>query len=316
MLLRTDLCPMHEPTPKDLRVIELTNKYYNDDMATRLQGYHHLLDTMIYLNQEMADTGYQIKNWQKFSETLLMKFYFHGLTLHQIYSGLTLSSGYFGKEINGAHYVDISSARAVLRTQVETFLMYYYIYVNPEDENIKELRYYSWIYTGLLHRQEFPSKTDFAKTQRLKDQQEMERLKKIITALPAYRQLTPKQQTKLLTEGSAKTFSHWNNIMEETGFVKNSAFLSTYTMLCMYAHSEGLSAIQLNSAVSDPTFQIGQAKMDIHHAQFLVGMMIMSHIKIFPVLQAKFDRLPEETRLDIEILAMLANVKGVALDKK
>lgn len=304
----------YEFSPKERRAIELLNKYKMDDMSTRLNDLHHLLDTMIYLNQEMADTEHIIKDWQKFSETLLMKFFFHGLTLNQIYSGLTLSSKYFGKEINGKRYVDIPSGRTVFRSMFETFLMYHYIYVNPENENIKELRYYSWIYTGLLHRQEFPSKTNFAQTQKLKDQKEMERLKEIINALPAYKQLTPKQQTKLFSEGSAKTFSHWNTIMEETGFTKDNPFHSIYTMLSVYAHSEGLSAIQLNSAVSDPTFQTGQAKIDIHNAKLLVCMMILSLTKIFPILQAKFNTLPDETRYDIELLAQLGKASGEALN--
>lgn len=299
---------MYELTPKDLRAIELLNKYNNDDMPNRLKDFHHLLDTLIYLNQEMADTGHEIKDWQKFSETLLMKFYFHGLTLHQVYSGLILSSTYFGKEINGQRYIDIPSGRAVQRSMFETFLMYHYIYVNPENENVKELRCYSWIYTGLLHRQEFPSKTDFAKAQRLKDEREMERLRAIIIALPAYRELTAKQQQALLQEGSAKTFMHWSKIMEETGFGKNNPFVTIYTMLSVYAHSEGLSAIQLNSAVADATFHKEQAKMDIHNAGLIVCMMILSHIKIFPVLQAKYNTLADETRYDIEILAMLGRV--------
>jgi len=305
-----DLYPMYELTPKDLRAIELLNKYKNDDLPTRLKDFHHLLDTLIYLNQELADTGFEIKAWEKFSETLLMKFFFHGLSLHQIYSGLTLTSGYFGKEVNGKRYVDIPSGRAVLRSMLETFLMYHYIYVNPEDDGVKELRYYSWIYTGLLHRQEFPSKTDFAKVQKLRDQREMERLKEIIITLPAYGSLTSKQKQALLREGSSKTFMHWNKIMEETGFLKNNPFVTIYTMLSVYAHSEGLSAIQLNSAVNDQTFQSGQAIIDIHNAQLLVCMMILSHIKIFPVLQPKFNSLKDETRYDIEILAMMGKAKG------
>jgi hypothetical protein len=305
---------MYELSPKDLRAITLMEKYKQDAMATRLKNYHHFLDTLVYLNQTLADTAHEIKSWQKFSETLLMKFFFHGLTLHQINSGLVLSSGYFGDEINGASYVDIPSGRAVLRSKLETFLMYHYIYVNPEDEDVKELRYYSWIYTGLLHRQDFPSKTDFAKVQKQKDQQEMERLKEIIISLPAYRQLTSKQQTSLLKEGSAKTFSHWNKIMEETGFKKNNPFFTIFTMLSVYAHSEGLSAIQLNAAVSDPSFQAGQAKVDIHNAQLLTCMMISSLIKIFPILQPKFDSLADETRYDIELLTMLGKATEKALD--
>jgi hypothetical protein len=305
---------MYVLTPRDKRALMLVEKYKHDDMVTRLRDYHHLLDTLAYLDQHMADSGHKIKSWQKFSETLLLKFFFHGLTLHQICSGLTMSSDYFGKEINGVNYIDIPSGKAVLRSKLETFLMYHYIYVNPHDEGVKELRYYSWIYTALLHRQGFPAKTQFAQAQKQKDQQEMERLKEIIIALPAYGQLSSKQQSALLKDGSAKLFSHWSAIMAETGFVKNNPFITIYTMLSVYAHSEGLSVIQLNSAVSDSTFQTEQTKLDIHHASLLTCMMITSLIKIFPVLQNRYDSLTDETRYDIEILTMLGKASGEALE--
>jgi hypothetical protein len=33
--------------------------------------------------------------------------------------------------VKGKSMIDLSSARAILRTQFEAFLMYHYIYVNP-----------------------------------------------------------------------------------------------------------------------------------------------------------------------------------------
>jgi hypothetical protein len=125
-------------------------KLQTDDLATRLKAYHHFLDTLLYLNEALIDN--KIQSWQKFSETLLIKFAFHGFMLHHIWSGLALSSSYYKHEVSGVSYTDVPSVKAVLRSQLETFLMYHYIYVNPREEETKELRYYSWIYTGLLHR--------------------------------------------------------------------------------------------------------------------------------------------------------------------
>ena len=59
---------MYELSPKDLRAITLMEKYKQDAMATRLKNYHHFLDTLVYLNQTLADTGHEIKSWQKFGE--------------------------------------------------------------------------------------------------------------------------------------------------------------------------------------------------------------------------------------------------------
>lgn len=291
-------------------------KLRTDDLPTRLRDYHHFLDTLLYLNEALVDEKVQIQSWQKFSETLLMKFAFHGFTLHHIWSGLTLSSSYYTQEVTGNTYIDVSSAKSVLRSQLETFLMYHYIYVNPSDDDTKELRYYSWIYTAVLHRQQFPSRTAFAQQQRQKDLQEIERIKNVIINLPAYKQLSQKQQAALIKEGSAKLFSHWNTIMTETGFVKNNTFLLFYTMLSVYAHSEGLSAIQLNSAVGYPLFQLNQSMTDCQHSVQLVCMMTTALIKMWPEVRARFEKLPDELQWDVEILTRLGKATGEALDKE
>lgn len=301
---------MHQLTPKEKRARELMVKLQSDDLPTRLKDYHHFLDTLLYLNEALVDDKVQIQSWQKFSGTLLTKFAFHGFTLHHIWSGLTLSSSYYEQEVAGVSYTDVPSAKAVLRSALETFLMYHYIYVNPPEDDTKELRYYSWIYTGLLHRQQFPSRSAFAQRQREKDIQEIERLKDIILNLPAYKHLNPNRQAALIKHGSAKLFSHWSAIITETGFVKNNTFILLYTMLSVYAHSEGLSAMQLNSSSADPSFVLLNSTTDCLHAIELVCMMITSLITMWPASRARFEKLPEQLQWDVEILTRLGRATG------
>ena len=70
-------------------------------MAENLNDYHLLVDTLIYLHEAIAEEAVQIKYWQKDSETLFYKFAFHGLTLHQILTGLKLNSVYYKEQMNG-----------------------------------------------------------------------------------------------------------------------------------------------------------------------------------------------------------------------
>lgn len=307
---------MRQLTPKEKRAKELMAKLQSDDLPTRLKDYHHFLDTLLYLNEALIDDEAQIPSWKKLSVTLLFKFAFNGFTLHHIWSGLPLSSNYYKHEVSGVSYTDVPSAKAVLRSKLETFLMYHYIYVNPSEEDTKELRYYSWIYTGLLHRQQFPSRSAFAQRQRAKDIKEIERLKNIILNLPAYKHLSSKRQAALINHGSAKLFSHWSTIMTETGFIKNNTFLLLYTMLSVYAHSEGLSAIQLNSAFGDPSFQAHQSMNDCLHAIELVCMMITALVTNWPAPRARFAELPEQLQWDVEILTRLGKATGERLDKE
>lgn len=293
-------------TPRDLRAIELIKKINKNDLAINLSDYHLLVDTLIYLHEAIAEEQVQIKYWQKDSETLFYKFALHGLSLHHILSGLKLGSIYFKEEMNGKSTIDISSARAILRAQFEAFLMYHHIYVNPVDDDLKELRYNAWIYSSLLQRQDFPSKSEFGKIQKAKDKIELEAMKKKINKLKSFKMLTAKQQQSLLNSGSGKLFSHWATILKETGFSESSPFYTIYTLLSVYSHSEGLSIIQLSHQPGSYRNLINQANIDLHNAKLLVCLMINSIVRIHTVVKKKYDSLSDQLRYDIEFYTQLA----------
>jgi hypothetical protein len=295
-----------ELTPKDLRAIELLSKYDRHNLSENLQEYHFWVDTLIYLHEAISDEKVQIKYWQKFSETLLYKFSFHGLTLHSILSGLKLHSDYYKEEMSGKTIIDISSAKAVLRAQFEAFLMYHYIYVNPDNDDLKELRYNAWIYSSLLQRQEFPAETEYGKKQKEKDLIELEKMKSIITNLNSFKSLSSKQQQSLLSSGSGKLFSHWATILKETGFTEKNPFYTIYTFLSIYSHSEGLSIIQLKYQPNGLENTISQANLDLHHSKLLVCLMINSVINLFQAAKKRYETLPDNTKYDIEIYNRMA----------
>lgn len=295
-----------ELTAKNLRAIELLNKYNRHNLTENLDDYHLLVDTLIYLHEAIAEEQVQIKYWQKDSETLFYKFAFHGLTLHQILVGLKLSSVYYKEEMNGKSIIDISSAKAVLRAQFEAFLMYHYIYVNPSDDDLKELRYNAWIYSSLMQRQDFPSETEFGKQQKAKDLIELNKMKETISKLESFQNLSPKQQQSLLNTGSGKLFSHWATILKETGFSETNPFYTIYTLLSVYTHSEGLSIIQLSHQPDSNKNAISQANLDLHHSKLLVCLMINSIMELHEVVKKKYQTLPDTIKYDIEIYSMMA----------
>jgi hypothetical protein len=293
-------------TSKDIRAIELLQQYDRQDFEHNLKEYHNLIDTLIFLNETLRLENTQIPYWQKYSETLLFKFCLHGLTLRNICSGVILQSTYFDKELSGAKIIDISSAKVVLRSQLETFLMYYYIYVNPANDDEKQLRYHAWIYSALLQRQNFPTTTEFGKNQKKNDLVEIERIKIEIQKLTSFKKLSAKQQKALLENGSGKLFNHWAQILKETGFSETHAFSIIYNYLSIYSHSEGLSAIQLNGTSFAYEKNKEQVDLDIHNSKLLVCLMITAITKLFVPVKMKYNTLPDNLRYDIEIYSSMA----------
>jgi hypothetical protein len=293
---------------RELRLVELYNKYNEKNLEEVLKEYHFLIDTLHYVTEAISETKESVKYWQKSSETLLYKFTFHGLTMHQILSGLPIHSDYFKEELEGRKIIDIASAKTVFRAQLEAFLMYHYIYVNPGNDDLKELRYNAWIYSGLLQRQEFPSETAFGKAQKERDKTELEKMRKKISELPAYSNLSSKQQKSLLESGSGKLFSHWATILKETGFSEKNPFYSIYVLLSMYAHSEGLSAIQMDQKQGQEENNQSQAFLDLYHSKLLICLMAKAVVQLFSSAADRFATLPELTRYDLELYAMMAGV--------
>jgi hypothetical protein len=293
-------------TAKDLRAIELFKKYERHNLSENLKEYHFWIDTLIYLHETLSEQKVEIKYWQKPSETLLHKFWFHGLALHSILSGIKLQSVYYKEELNGKSIIDVGSAKVVLRAQLEAFLMYHHIYVNPDNDDVKELRFNAWIYSSLLQRQDFPAKTEYGKKQKMKDSVELEKMKSFITGLKSFKDLSTKQQQSLLDTGSGKLFNHWATILKETGFNEQNPFYTIYALLCIYAHSEGLSIIQMQYQPNGMENAVSQANLDLHNSKLLICLMINSIIRLYPEAKLKYDSLPDNTKYDLEIYCRMA----------
>lgn len=296
-------------TPRELRAIELARKFDRKDLKEILDDYHFFVDTLIFIHESISEGRYLVKYWQKFSETLLHKFAFHSLTLHSILSGLTLKSTYYDSEMNGKKITDIASAKVVFRAQFEAFLMYHHIYVNPSNDDQKELNYNAWIYSSLLQRQEFPAETEFGKKRKEDDLVQLERMKSTISNLSSFKNLTDKQQKSLLTSGSGKLFKHWATLLKETGFTERNVFYTIYTLLSIYSHSEGLSVVQLDYHPEIAANTKSQAYLDVHHSLQLVCLMITSIAELFPTAKARFEDLPEDKKFDIQLYSIMAKAE-------
>lgn len=235
-------------TEEDYWAIELSNLYDSKDQEKLKIYLKELLNLLIYLHEVLAEDKVKVHESVILSEELINKFYFHGLTINTISEGFNFQSKYFG---NGAaakvKFVDVPSILTVGRSQLETLLMYQHLYINSENENELWLRYYAWIYTALLQRSNTPTNTLETKQKKEDDIKAMEILRIKMESLFSSTNLSEKQQKSLIEKGNGKLFKTWDAIFKDSGF-SNGIFTKLYYILSVYAHSEGLSVIQMKSA--------------------------------------------------------------------
>jgi len=288
-------------TKRDLRAMHLASEFAKNSLELQLTEYHKLIDTLIYLNETLREAKVQIQDWQAYSETLLIKFCFHGLTIHNILSGLILQSDYYNEELSGKKIMDKASAKVVLRSQLEAFLMYHHIYLNPKADEEKQLRYFAWVYSALLQRQDFPTRTAYGAKRKEEDKLEIDKIIAKIKSLKSFSQLTPNQQKALIDGGSGKLFTHWSKILNESGFGQNHTFTVLYNYWSVYSHSEGLSAIQIHGSGLSYNNNDRDAIADLHASKLLVCIWIRALVNQYKIVEMKFNTLPEDLQIDIEL---------------
>ena len=186
--------------------------------------------------------------------------------------------------------------------------MYQHIYVNDKDHEEQNLRYYSWIYTALIQRVNIPNYENVGEDKLKQTLIDIQVFKEKIQNCPAYQNLTEKQRNGLLAKGSAKLFRTWDKIFKDCEFSKKSMFEKFYYILSAYAHSEGLSGLQLKhnkyftTGVGNKSWQFIQ----LVTSWFMTGIMIENIVDRFPDIKKIYDQVDLKTKYEVSFLSQVA----------
>jgi hypothetical protein len=292
-------------TVADLQMFRIYKMYQAKDLPSSLGEYHALVDALTYLNETLADQKIEFPHWWTYSDTIVIKFILHSHTIYTIASGNNIQSKYI-EELSRTKIIDISSLKIILRAQLEAFLMYHHIYVNPSLDEEKEFRFNAWMYTSLIERQQFPSDSEIARTQLKKDAIELQKLEQQLKASTYFDTLSPNQQNTFLRKGSARMYKSWKAILEESGFSNEHLLTTFYSIMSNYAHSEALSILQIKQSSLSYNESSTQANFSIFTSKQLVCLMISKLISSHKVVEERFLTLPEELRGIITGYAMIA----------
>lgn len=295
---------------RDLKAIEILARYQNKDLEVNLIAYRELLGVLISLHEVLAQSQVKFEIWKGYSDTLMTKFFLHSNTLAQILTGGVLQLEFKDGIRRNIKILDVSSSKVVLRAQLEAYLMYHHIYVNPKTEDEKELRFNAWMCASLLDRQSLPAATDFTIAQLKKDKEDIAKLRLRMEQLPAFKNLSDNQQKILLEKGSAKLFKHWRTILHETGFGEGSIYNRFYGLLSNYAHSEGLSILQLQESKFTYNKNDETANLNVFMSTILLARMVLSIKGLYKMIEIQYNGLPQSFQDTIEIYARLGDVRS------
>ncbi|RZL45743.1 MAG: hypothetical protein EOP00_16860 [Pedobacter sp.] len=274
------------------------------------------LDLLIYLHEILAEQKTSLKDNEQFLESLIVKFYLHGLTIHQITSGYKANSKYLNPEkISNFTFIDIPSLLTVGRAQLESLLMYQHLYVNTLDYDEQILRYHTWIYTALIQRLNMPRRENFDDFKLEETKREIAEIKIKITSCPAYNKLSDKQKIGLLEKGTAKSFRTWDQIFKDSNFNKNGTVEKFYYLQSAYAHSEGLAGLQLKHNKYSISSEANQQWiwLQVLTSWFFTATMIENLVARFPPIEKEYLKVDDKIKFEIGFLnRVLKNNEPIA----
>lgn len=232
------------------------------------------------------------------AEGLALKFYGHALSALYLWRGVNI----LDSAIPIQNFPDPSSLDVLVRAAFEAYLVFYYVFLNPDSEEELDFRFYSWEIAGLSGRQNYLATTE-ENIKKLQDESDhIKKLMKKLEANPFYDEKSEKEKAaynKMLQRGNWRS-KGWAEIARDAGFSElNSKII--YSFLCEHAHSGNISVTQVRQS---PDFSIRRSLMgaSIGHLIICTANMIKHYCDYFDKSREYYqEKYPEPNIVDMWI---------------
>jgi predicted nuclease with TOPRIM domain len=219
-----------------LNIFEASNK---KDLSMNIQGLNIVTGVIFKLTQRLYDGGEQLKYHNRELEN---KHYRYGLANHSI---IKLMEGIkfelIGHEIQT---VDIFSIKSIVRMQIESYLIMFYLFFDNVHFSEKDLRYSIYKLHGIKKQMGFAHKSEFAKRQYLKAKEEVEEIQEKIKESETYKISNEKEKNKLLNPRYSILFD--KKELFDRGNLNKTRINDMWSLFSNYAHAEHISDRHFN----------------------------------------------------------------------
>ena len=126
------------------------SEYTEAEFPVVLNDFRRMIDIFVYLINTMVDEKLKDESWRYYAETLAIKYTLNANSLSQILGGSRIESSLSNVSTN---IIDISSLFILMRAEIENYLTFYYLYIQPKTKSEQEYRFLIYELAGLTSRQ-------------------------------------------------------------------------------------------------------------------------------------------------------------------
>lgn len=253
---------------------------------------HTSIIQSIYDSQPTLDIG------EVYIETLTIKLLFASKSTLGLSRGINIS----GIDAdNKVQIIDISSIFILTRAVLENFLTLEYLFFNKLTREEQTFRYNLWRISGFMSRQNNDENLQPHLKEKLeREKKEIQTLRNTLKNSPFYSSLNKQHIWKLTGYGLPRVIS-WDNLIKQSR-LKSTLFTKLYKLYSNYAHSEFISAIQLNENKPQKTNKFNEETTitSLNNLRIINCVSISLLKDKFQCTKEAYESLSEELRFTIE----------------
>jgi hypothetical protein len=264
------------------------------DFKIKLKDYKEFVSTLIEFTDNLHTAKVKTEYWKQYFEIQLFKFSLHSSSLAYLLEGTPIVAKSF-KQIK---YPDLGSIYLLCRAQIENYLMFYYLNIQPQTFEEGEFKYLLYELSGLTRRQEFDVSI---KEQILKKEKERLLIEDIIVKIKNnkyFKELPLSKQNQLLSDRPSRTMG-WEKLIE-CSQLDTEFFLGVWKLYSNYTHSEMIGSIQIKGYVEKPEELDRTLSSTLNQANMLTCIAIKDLVKLFKTSEIIYNTLTDDLRTKIE----------------
>jgi hypothetical protein len=297
---------MRPMTSKERILIEAFLDFNKRDLRKQVKDYKEFLDVLILLQDHLVKSGIKVPNHIAHIDTLISKIIFHSNTIYHLLNGIDLE---IKPEKVKTKILDIPSLYVLLRSQLENFLIFDFIYCQSKSEEETIFRYNNWLYAGYLTRRDIPAESESAKKMKESDLKEIERLKIELQNSKFFKTLSRDQQKTLINKGNDRVFHSWLTIMLAAGFGERTSG-SLYKLITAYAHTTSVSIFNFTELKAGYSENNDMANLIVSLSKVILSKFIVRFKQKVKVVEFKYNMLNPDLIATIEFYSSMLEKKS------
>lgn len=287
-------------TIKDYALLNYSQQIGNQDINEMVNDLNLFIDIHVKITESLHTAKVNFEYWKEYLEIHAFKFSLQSSTISSLFLGTILKDRHSKKPLI---YPDLNSIYLLMRAQMESYLMFYYLNVQPLTNEEGEFKYLLYNLSGLNQRQSYFSTTKEHINQLQLEKIDIDSILKKIQSNIYFLSLSSKEKKFILKTKPAKIMT-WAELIKRS-HLNTTLFLPRWKLYSNYAHSEMISSIQIKHMIRNREELNQVINHTIEMAYLPICIFIKDLTKLFNTAEIVYNTFPSIITSKIDLISKL-----------